>query len=74
MSTGSRRRASVLVELGVVEQRSKVVFDGASVTDVARRYGVSHNACLPGSGVMQPMAVSGVVDDRCGRANRNSRS
>jgi transposase-like protein len=33
----------VLVELGVVEQRSKAVYevlDGASVTDVARRYGV----------------------------------
>jgi transposase InsO family protein len=34
----------VLVELGVVEQRSKAVYevlDGASVTDVARRYGVA---------------------------------
>lgn len=33
----------MLVELGVVEQRSKAVFevlDGASVTEVARRYGV----------------------------------
>jgi transposase InsO family protein len=33
----------VLVELGVVEQRSKAVYevlDGATVTDVARRYGV----------------------------------
>ena len=34
----------MLVELGVVEQRTKAVYevlDGASVTDVARRYGVS---------------------------------
>ncbi len=38
-----RRRPSVLVELGVVEQRTKAVYevlDGASVTEVARRYGV----------------------------------
>jgi transposase InsO family protein len=37
----------VLVELGVVEQRTKAVFevlDGASVTDVARRYGVSRQS------------------------------
>jgi len=34
----------VLVELGVVEQRTKAVYevlDGATVTDVARRYGVT---------------------------------
>ena len=34
----------MLVELGVVEQRAKAVYevlDGASVTDVARRYGVA---------------------------------
>ena len=36
---------AVLVELGLVEQRykavSEVLSDGATVTDVARRYGVS---------------------------------
>lgn len=34
---------NVLVELGLVEQRNTAVlevFDGATVTDVARRYGV----------------------------------
>ena len=40
-----RRRPTVLVELGLVEQRYKAVLevldDGATVTDVARRYGVS---------------------------------
>jgi DNA-binding NarL/FixJ family response regulator len=39
------REPGVLVELGVVEQRYRAVLevleDGASVTDVARRYGVA---------------------------------
>ena len=38
----------MLVELGLVEQRYKAVLevleDGASVTDVARRYGVGRQA------------------------------
>ncbi len=37
----------MLVELGLVEQRHKAVlevFDGSSVTDVARRYGVSRQS------------------------------
>ena len=40
----TQKEASVLVELGLVEQRykavSEVLNDGASVTDVASRYGV----------------------------------
>ncbi len=43
-----RRHAIVLVELGLVEQRYKAVLevleDAASVTDVARRYGVERQA------------------------------
>lgn len=38
---------SMLVELGLVEHRHKAVlevFDGATVTDVARRYGVSRQS------------------------------
>jgi transposase len=40
-----RRRPSMLVELGLVEQRYQAVLavinDGAMVTDVARRHGVA---------------------------------
>jgi transposase InsO family protein len=43
-----RRRPVVLVELGLVEQRYQAVLevlnDGAKVTEVARRYGVSRSA------------------------------
>jgi transposase-like protein len=43
-----RRRPVVLVELGLVEQRyqavPEVLNDGAKVTEVARRYGVSRSA------------------------------
>jgi transposase-like protein len=42
---GERRARIVLVELGLVEQRlaavKEVIDDGATVTDVARRYGVA---------------------------------
>jgi len=46
------REPVVLVELGVAEQRYRAVLevlDGASVTEVARRYGVARQA--PGFGI-----------------------
>ena len=43
------KEAAELVELGSVEQRYKAVLnDGASVTDVARRYAVGARQCTPG--------------------------
>jgi transposase len=39
-----RRSSSMLVELGLVEQRHKAVLEvlgGAQITEVARRYGVA---------------------------------
>jgi len=55
----SRKGRIVSVELGVVEQRYQAVLEvlgGATVTDVARRYGVARRRC----GVAAPVCLSGV--------------
>ena len=55
----------MLVELGVVEQRSKAVYevlDGASVTDVARRYGVTRQSVHAWLRRYAADGVSGLVD------------
>jgi hypothetical protein len=49
----------VLAELGLVEQRYKAVFEvfeGATVTEVATRYGVTARRCTAGSVAMQTAA------------------
>ena len=55
----------MLVEFGVVEQRSKAVYevlDGASVTDVARRYGVTRQSVHAWLRRYATDGVSGLVD------------
>lgn len=55
----------MLVELGVVDQRAKAVFevlDGASVTDVARRYGVTRQSVHAWLRRYAADGVSGLVD------------
>jgi len=51
----------VLVELNVVEQRYQAVLevlnDGASVTDVARRYGVARQTVHEWLGASRPIVV-----------------
>jgi transposase InsO family protein len=59
----------VLVELGLVEQRYKAVLevlnDGASVTDVARRYGVGRQAVHTWLRRYAASGLAGLVDRSC---------
>jgi len=59
----------VLVELGLVEQRYKAVLevlnDGASVTDVARRYGVGRQAVHTWLRRYAAEGLAGLVDRSC---------
>jgi hypothetical protein len=60
-----RRRPSVLVELGVVEQRTKAVFevlDGSTVTEVALRYGVCRQTLHKWLRAYAGGSFSGLVD------------
>jgi hypothetical protein len=52
-----RKEPSVLVELGVVEQRHQEVLDGAPVTVVARRLGWRGRRCICGCAGM-PLTVA----------------
>ena len=55
----------MLVELGLVEQRYRAVlevFDGASVTDVARRYGVARQTVHVWLGKYATDGLAGLVD------------
>jgi transposase-like protein len=60
-----RRRPVVLVELGLVEQRYQAVLevlnDGAKVTEVARRYGVSRSAVHEWLGKYAVHGLAGLV-------------
>ena len=64
----------MLVELGVVEQRYKAVLevlnDGATVTDVARRYGVARQTVHAGCAV-RDAGLAGLADRR--RSRRRAR-
>ena len=59
----------MLVELGLVEQRYKAVLevlnDGASVTDVARRYGVGRQAVHAWLRRYAAEGLAGLVDRSC---------
>jgi len=60
----------VLIELGVVEQRHRAVLevaDGLSVTEVARRYGVTARPCTAGSGATPGAASPASVTPPHGR-------
>jgi hypothetical protein len=55
----------MLVELGLVEQRHKAVLevlDGATVTDVARRYGVSRQSVHAWLGLYSNHGLAGLAD------------
>jgi hypothetical protein len=57
-----RRRPVVLVELGLVELRYQAVLevlnDGATITDVARRFGVARQATIEGLGTREVAVLS----------------
>jgi transposase-like protein len=61
-----RRRPVVLVELGLVEQRYQAVLevlnDGATVTDVARRFGVARQTVHDWLRLYAADGLAGLVD------------